>query len=148
MGDGVVDDFGDLDLSATVVFFGDFTVFARLIGFASLIGLAGLPAAAGLTAGVGLFLLGFLGSFFNVFVFSPEVSFAAEGFAAEGFALFLAFDLSAMVLWAEAAAGFLAGAGFFLEGGTGRLLGVGIWSQGGKIEGVVRTFGSQYALIC
>jgi hypothetical protein len=60
----------------------------------------------------------------------------------------LAFDLSAMVLWAEAAAGFLAGAGFFLEGGTGRLLGVGIWSQGGKIEGVVRTFGSQYALIC
>lgn len=85
---------------------------------------------------VGLFLLGFLRSFFKEFVLSPEVSFVEDGIAEEGFTLFLALDLSAVDLWAvdlwAEAAGFLAGAGFFLEGGTGRLLGGGIWSLGGK----------------
>lgn len=107
LGDAVEPGFGDLDLglSSTVVFFWGFTVFASLMDL------------AGFAATVGLFLLGLLGSFFDEFAFVPEV-----GFAEVGFAFFKAFDFSAAVFLAEAA-GFLAGAGFFLEVGTGRLLG-------------------------
>ena len=45
-----------------------------------------------------------------------------EAFAVEDFAFFLAIDLSAAG-FREGAAGFLAGAVFLGEGGTGRLLG-------------------------
>ena len=115
-----------LGLSATVVFFGDFTAFSSLVGFADFAGLAGFTLA------VGLFLSVFLAVFFNEFAFSPwegltVEDFAVEdlpveAFAVEAFAFFLASDLSAAG-FREGAAGFLAGAVFLGEGGTGRLLG-------------------------
>lgn len=133
--------FRALGLSATVVFFGDFTAFSSLVGFADFAGLAGFTLAAG------LFLSVFLAVFFNEFAFSPwegltvedltvedfavedlpveafaVEAFAVEAFALEGFAFFLASDLSAAG-FREGAAGFLAGAVFLGEGGTGRLLG-------------------------
>lgn len=118
--------FTALGLSATVVFFGDFTAFSSLVGFADFAGLAGFTLA------VGLFLSVFLAVFFNEFAFSPwegltVEDFAVEdlpveAFAVEAFAFFLASDLSAAG-FREGAAGFLAGAVFLGEGGTGRLLG-------------------------
>lgn len=131
MADAVEVTFRALGLSATVVFFGDFTAFSSLVGFADFAGLAGFTLA------VGLFLSVFLAVFFNEFAFSPwegltvedfavedlpVEGFAVEAFALEGFAFFLASDLSAAG-FREGAAGFLAGAVFLGEGGTGRLLG-------------------------
>lgn len=126
MADAVEVTFRALGLSATVVFFGDFTAFSSLVGFADFAGLAGFTLA------VGLFLSVFLAVFFNEFAFSPwegltVEDFAVEdlpveAFAVEAFAFFLASDLSAAG-FREGAAGFLAGAVFLGEGGTGRLLG-------------------------
>ena len=116
MADAVEVTFTALGLSATVVFFGDFTAFSSLVGFADFAGLAGFTLA------VGLFLSVFLAVFFNEFAFSPWEGLTVEDFAVEDFAFFLAIDLSAAG-FREGAAGFLAGAVFLGEGGTGRLLG-------------------------